>query len=137
MLGNKILECEGKMTNRRVLSSDGALPKVETSFEIAGTVLGQNAKVMVTYWSTVRADGTLYGECPGQGLVMTDGGDIATFRATGSGRFANRSGAVAFRGALYHETVSEALAALNGLAVVFEWDVDEGGNASLQGWQWN
>ncbi len=136
MLGNKIIDSAGKMTNRRVLPSDGPLPKFETSFELTGTILGQNAKTLVTYWSMIRPDGTLYGECPSQGLIMTENGESATFRATGAGNFPNKAGAVAFRGAIYHETASEGLSALNGLAVIYEWEVDEEGNTTFQGWEW-
>ena len=67
---------------------------------------------------------------------MTQGGDTATFKAAGAGKFTNAAGAVAFRGAIYHETASEGLSALNGLAVVYEWDVDEDGNAKFVGWEW-
>ena len=136
MLGEMIVEGQGQMTNRRVLPSDGVLAKFETSFEILGTILGQDSKMIVTYWSTIRPDGTLYGECPGQGFVMTQGGDTATFKAAGAGKFTNEAGAVAFRGTIYYETASEGLSALNGLAVVYEWDVDEEGNAKFQGWEW-
>lgn len=136
MLGKQIMESAGKLTNRRMLPSDGHLPKFETSFELTGTVLGQNATTIVTYWSMVRADGTLYGECPSQGFIMTEKGDSATFRAAGAGKFTSQAGAVAFRGTIYHETASEALSALNGLAVVYEWDVDEAGNATFKGWEW-
>ena len=63
-------------------------------------------------------------------------GDTATFRAAGAGKFTNTAGAVSFRGAIYYASQSAALAALNGLAVVYEWDVDENGNANLKGWEW-
>ena len=61
MLGEKIIDGQGQMTNRRILPCDGPLPKFETSFEILGTVLGQNSKIIVTYWSTIRPDGTHFG----------------------------------------------------------------------------
>jgi hypothetical protein len=57
---------------------------------------------------------------------MTQSGDTATFRAAGVGR-----------GTIYYSSQSAVLAALNGLAVVYEWDVDENGNANLKGWEWN
>lgn len=136
MLGELIVEGQGKLTTQKVLPSDGPLPKFELTFEVMGTVLGIASKTIVTYWSEVLANGTLYGECPGQGVVMTGEGDIATFKAAGAGRFTSPGGAVAFRGTIYYETASEKLAALNGLAVVYEWDVDEDGNTAFKGWEW-
>ncbi len=136
MLGELIIEGQGKLTTQRVLPSDGPLPKFELTFEVPGTVLGIASKTIVTYWSEVLANGTLYGECPGQGFVMTEEGDSATFKAAGAGRFTSPGGAVAFRGAIYYETASEKLAALNGLAVIYEWDVDEDGNTTFKGWEW-
>jgi hypothetical protein len=38
---------------------------------------------------------------------------------------------------LDEDAQSAALAALTGLAVVYEWDVEENGNANLKGWEWN
>ena len=46
------------------------------------------------------------------------------------------NGAIAFRGTIYYQTASKDWAALNGLAVIYEWDVDAEGNASFQGWEW-
>jgi len=134
--GDKIIETTGKMTSERVLPSDGPRPNLETSFENVGTVLGKPVKMLVTYRSTIRADGSIYGECPAQGLIMCEGGAIATFRAAGAGRFTDTEGSVAFRGAIYCETTSEELSALNGLAVIYEWDVDASGNATFSGWEW-
>ena len=64
MLGEKLGELQGKVTGQRVLPADGGGPKVETSFEVSGNILESGVTMMGTYWSTVRADGTLYGECP-------------------------------------------------------------------------
>jgi len=136
MLNEKIVDMQGKMTNQRVLPAEQGSPKFESSFEVSGTVLGQPAKTVVTYWSMILPNGTLYGECPNQGVVLTQSGDIATFRAAGAGRFTNAAGAASFRGAIYYASSAQALAKLNGLAVVYEWDVDEHGNAKFQGWGW-
>jgi len=136
MLGERIAVMQGKRTNQRVLPLEDGLPKVETSFEVSGTLLGLPARTIVTYWSMVLANGTLYGECPNQGLVLTQSGESATFRAAGVGKFTNASGAAAFRGAIYYASSSPALAKLNDIAVVYEWDVDEHGAAKLQGWEW-
>jgi hypothetical protein len=40
MLGEKIGESTGKVTSRRVLANPGGGPKMETSFEASGRLLG-------------------------------------------------------------------------------------------------
>jgi hypothetical protein len=40
IIGEKIGEFQGKVTGRRVLPNDGSSPRVETSFEIRGVMLG-------------------------------------------------------------------------------------------------
>ena len=99
MLGQKISEMQGKMTTQRVLPLDQGSPKFETTFEISGTLLNYPAKALINYWSTIFPNGTIYGECPNQAVVMTQSGDTATFRAAGAGKFTNAAGAASFRGA--------------------------------------
>jgi len=118
-----------------VLTADGPRPTLETSFEIRGTIVGLDATIMGTYWSTVRPDGTLYGECPKQGMLLTRDGDMATWTGTGVGRFTGEGSAVSFRGAIYFETSSQKLARLNGVAVLYEWAVDAEGNAHTPFWE--
>jgi hypothetical protein len=43
MLGEKLGELRGKVTGQRVLPTDGPNPKVETLFEISGTLLSADA----------------------------------------------------------------------------------------------
>ena len=83
MLGKKIGSISGPATNK-ALSAEGSLPKFSTSTEGVGTLAGAEVQSMATYSSSMRADGTLYGECPNQGVIMTQDG-VATFRATGVG----------------------------------------------------
>ena len=136
MLGQIIVDMQGKMTNQRVLPAEQGSPTFESTFEVAGSILSLPAKTIVTYWSTILPNGTIYGECPNQGVVITQSGETATFRAAGAGKFTNAAGAVSFRGAIYYASQSPALAALNGLGVVYEWDVDENGKAAFKGWEW-
>jgi len=44
MLGEKIGEISGKITVQRVLPNLGGDPKIESSFQAAGSVLGTNIK---------------------------------------------------------------------------------------------
>jgi hypothetical protein len=136
MLGQMIVEMQGKMINQRVLPAEQGSPTFESTFEVAGSILKLPAKSIVTYSSTILPNGTIYGECPNQGVVMTQSGEAATFRAAGAGKFTNAAGAASFRGAIYYSSHSPALAALNGLCVAYEWDVDENGKAAFKGWEW-
>jgi hypothetical protein len=136
MLGDKLGELQGKVTGQRILPAEGGRPKVETSFEISGTVLGVETTMMGTYWSTVRSDGLLYGECPMQGALVTRDGAVGTWTAAGVGRFTGQGSAVSFRGAIYFQTVPPPLARLAQVAVLYEWDIDAQGNARTPLWEW-
>jgi hypothetical protein len=136
MLGEKLGELRGKVTGQRVLPSDGPNPKVETSFEISGPLLSADATMLGTYWSVVRADGSLYGECPQQGVILTRDGGRGTWTGGGVGRFTGQGMAVSFRGAIYFQTVSQPLARLAQTAVIYEWDVEADGNARAAFWEW-
>ena len=136
MLGEKLGELQGKVTGQRILPADGARPKVETSFEVSGTLLGTETTMMGTYWSTVRSDGLLYGECPMQGILLTQDGAVGTWTAAGVGRFTGQGAAVSFRGAIYFQTAPPSLARLTQVAVLYEWEIDAQGNARTPFWEW-
>ena len=133
MLGEKL----GSMqltTSNKVLSSIDGLPSFETTTMGAGTLVGAEVQGMATYTSDMRADGTLYGECPNSGVVMAQDG-VATFTATGIGRFTEDGGS-SFKGMVYFQTSAPSLSSLNGMAVVYDWLVDAEGNASWDMWEW-
>ena len=132
MLGEQIGEARGKRTSRRVLSVDGGF-KVEVAFEAKGKLLGVDNMEIGTYWSEGRPDGSLYGE--GQGVVITNDGEVATWKGGGVGKFVG-GGAVNYRGAIYYSTASKKLARLNGSATIFEFDVDAEGNTHAKLWEW-
>ena len=135
MLGEKIGSFGGKITGQRVLSPEGESPKLETTAEINGTIVGSSARMIATYWSLVRPDGSLYGECPGQSVTITQDGDMGRFIGTGVGRFTGQGSAVSYRGAIYYQGASRKLAPLNGLAIIYEWDMDEHGNCQFHLWE--
>jgi hypothetical protein len=136
MLGEKLGELQGKVTGQRVLPAEGPGPKVETSFEISGAILGVDTTMMGTYWSVVRPDGTLYGECPNQGILMTKDGQVGTWSGGGVGRFTGQGSAVSFRGAVYFQIAAPKLARLNQVAALYEWEIDAQGNARAPFWEW-
>jgi hypothetical protein len=133
MLGELIGEERGKITSRRVLPSNGSAPKVEVSMEADVKLLGQDAKGIGTYWSVVQPTGFLYGE--GQGVVMTSQGESIQWTGAGRGEFTGQGG-VKFRGAVYYQTTAERFARLNGIAIVFEHEVDGNGNLASRYWEW-
>ena len=133
MLGEKLGEETGRITARRVLPSGGHGPKAEVSFEASGKLLGVETNTMATYVSIIRPDGTIYGE--GQGFVMGQGGEAATWVGQGVGRFTG-GGAVSYRGAIYYQTTSEKWAHLNSIAAIYEYEVDAEGNTQAVTWEW-
>ncbi len=133
MLGEKISESSGKVTGQRVLSNPGGGPKMETSFQSNGTLLGVEASETGTYWSVLRPDGTLYGE--GQGILMSREGDVATWVGQGVGR-PRRDGGFSYRGAVYYESASPKWSRLAAVASLFEYEVDADGNTRAENWEW-
>ena len=133
MLGEKIGSMQ-QTTTDKLLPGNGALPRFETTAQGSGTLAGTEVQGMATYTSDMRADGTLYGECPNQGLVMAADG-VATFTATGIGTFTEDGGS-SFKGMVYFQASAPSLSSLNGKAVVYDWVVDPEGNASWDLWEW-
>jgi hypothetical protein len=133
MLGEKIGTESGKVTLQRVLPNPGGAPKMETSSEAKGTLLGVSATDTATYWSLVRPDGSLYGE--GQGIIMGKNGEMATWVGQGVGTI-KKDGSVSFRGAVYYQTSAPGWSRLNSVAAVFEYKVDAKGNTRSTLWEW-
>jgi len=104
MLGGKIGETSGKVTSPRVFPNPGGGPKMETSFQAKGSLLGTDVTETGTYCSVVRPDGTLYGE--GQGVMMAKDGKMATWIGQGVGTM-KKDGTVSYRGAVYYQTSAQ------------------------------
>ena len=123
-------------TTTKTLPANGTLPRFEVTVPSgSGTLAGVDIfQMMATYSAEMRADGTLYGECPNSGLVIASDG-VATFSATGVGTFTEDGGAT-FKGMGYFQTLAPSLASLTGAAVVYNWDVDAEGNATWELWKW-
>jgi hypothetical protein len=112
MLGEKIGSFQAKSIGQRMLPAEGQSPKFETTVEGTGTILGVTARFIVTYWSVMMPDGSVYGEAPSQGVLMTPDGDTATSRSAGVGRFTGQGSAASFRGAVYYQGATGKLAPL-------------------------
>ena len=133
MLGEKIGELSGKVTSQRVLPNPGGGPKMENSHLLSGKILGVDSTENATYSSIMMPDGTLVGE--GQGVAMSHEGDVASWIGSGVGRI-GKGGAVSFRGAIYYRSSSPRWSRLNGMTVVFEYELDAQGNGRSQLWEW-
>jgi hypothetical protein len=133
MLGEKIGEISGKITAQRVVPNLEGDPKVETSFQAKGSVLGIKVSDTGTYWTIIRPDETQYGE--GRGVMITNDGKTATWTGHGVG-VRNKDGSASYRGAIYFQTMPAQLSRLNKVAVMFEYQVDAEGNTHSEYWEW-
>ena len=133
MLGDNIGEVRGQTIGTRVLPDEGQGPRMEITDRGVGMLCGAHVTMTVTYVGVMRPNGTIAGK--GTGTVMTDDGEMATYRGTGVGRFA-RPGATSWRGAMFYETESAKLARLNGIAVLFEYEIDESGKSEGHFHEW-
>ena len=133
MLGEQIGEERGQVLARRVLPGTGT-PQVEVTIEARGRILGIDHTHMATYTATVQPDGSLLGQ--GQGLIRGAGNEVASWTGGGAGRFRD-DGGVSWRGALYFHSQSPPLDRLNGIAVIYEYEVDASGKteATLTEWK--
>ena len=97
MLGDLIYEHIGKITGQRVLDAEGA--KMETTFSGNAKYRGTDGTEIGTYCTIYRPEGVLYGE--GQGVITSKEGEIATWTASGIGRFTGQ-GKIRFHGPLFY-----------------------------------
>lgn len=133
MLGESLGEVRGQTIGTRILPDVGQGPRMEITDQGVGTLCGVSVNQTVTYIGTVRPNGTIAGE--GSGVTMTSSGGSATFRGVGVGRFV-RPGVTSWRGSLFFETASAELARLNGIAALFEYEIDESGKSEGRLFEW-
>ena len=131
MLGEQIYIGQGARTARRAIATQPV--SIEVSFEDAGKLLGREGGNIGTYLSVPRPDGSIEGT--GQGLFAGSDGSVVSWKGIGIGHF-KEGGAVSYRGSLVFTTTSTALARLNGIAGVFEFEVDAAGKTRSQIWEW-
>jgi hypothetical protein len=134
MLGEMIAKSSGKLTGVKVLPSEGPVPKLEVALQGTGKLLGQAMTEFITYWQTVRPDGELYGE--GQVVMMTQAGDIVTWKGFGVGRPTGQGFAASYHVAGAHQTISEKLRLLNSVVRVIDYELDADGNYTYKEWEW-
>ena len=134
MLGEKVGSISGPTSMKAIPAVDGN-PAFETvASGLSGTLAGTDVTSFATYSAAMRDDGSFYGECPNSGVIMAADG-AGTFRATGIGS-PPAVGGFAFKGVVYFESAAASLSSLNGVAVVYDWNVDANGDASWDLWEW-
>jgi len=133
MLGQKVGDVRGQIVSTRVLPDIGTGPRMESTDSGIGTLCGIQVTQTVTYVGTMRPNGTIAGN--GEGITMGEHGESATFRGAGVGTFV-RPGVTSWRGTLLYESASPEFAALNGVAVLFEYEIDESGKSEGHLYEW-
>jgi hypothetical protein len=132
MLGEKVGDVRGQIITTRVLGDDGAGARMESTDQGIGTLYGIQVTQTVTYVGTLRPNGTISGHA--NGIVMAENGDAGTFTSHGVGTFV-RPGVTKWRGTLCYEATGE-LTRLNGIAVLFEYEIDESGKSEGHLYEW-
>ncbi len=134
MLAEMLYEETGKATTTRVLSSDASGIDLEVTLQTKGKIMGVEQNSAWTYNSNTAPDGTIHGE--GTGFMTTKNGDMIALKGSAASRGANPDGSLNYRGIIYFQTTSKEFAQLNGMAGVFEYDVDSEGNTTTKVWEW-
>ena len=137
-LGNPFFVEQGRIIGQRVLAVTPQ-PQLEFSFMANATI--NNGDIVInalntgTSVSTLNADGTFRGE--GQGILRTEGGDVATWTNRVVGNL-TPEGTIITRGVGFWSTPSTTgeLAFMNGMITVFEVQIDREGNLSAREWEW-
>ena len=137
-LGDPFFVEQGKIIGQRVLTVTPQ-PQIEFSFMANATINNGddviNAINTGTSVSTLNADGTFRGE--GQGILRTEGGEVATWTNQVVGNFTSE-GTIITRGVGFWSTPSTTgeLAFMNDMITVFEVQIDMEGNLSAREWAW-
>jgi len=137
-LGDPFFVEQGKIIGQRVLTVTPQ-PQIEFSFMANATINNGddviNAINTGTSVSTLNADGTFRGE--GQGILRTEGGEVATWTNQVVGNFTSE-GTIITRGVGFWSTppTTGELAFMNDMITVFEVQIDMEGNLSAREWEW-
>jgi len=134
MLGEKIGELSGRTVGTRVLPFEAGKATMEVSLEQTGQLFGVNCTDRGTYRAISELSGFLSGA--GQGVLVTNDGEMASWTGYGRGRPTGRGFGVSWRGCIFYQTSSQKLARLNGLCAAFEHEVDEKGQVHAALYEW-
>lgn len=129
MLGDVVYEGKGKTIGMRVLKNG----KMEYTMTMPCLVYGEETLATWTSESEPRPDGTSFMEF--WGSFVTKGGNMGKY--AGTGNFINHpDGSSVGRGCVCYSNPPGKFAKLNGIAVVWEFQMDKDGNFHNKGWEW-
>ncbi len=131
MIGAQIEEGRGKRTGRRVIATEPVM-KVEASVEETASFLGVEGLNIITYVSHSKPDGSL--EAKARASLPRSRAAASPGKAWASGGF-GENGSIHYSGSLSFTTTAQKLAKLNGMCVVFDWEIDAQGNTHSKMWE--
>ena len=134
MLGELLYEETGNVTEIKVLPPEGGTVVLEVSLQAAGRIQGIEHTSIWTYTSSTRADGSIFGE--GRGVLTTASGDVVHIVGRASDQSRGPGSPTRYRGAFHFQTNSDTFAKLNGIAAVFEYNVEADGSSNAKVWEW-
>lgn len=134
MSGELIGESRGKIIGTRVIELLEASPKIETTDQSAGKLLGVESQDLSTAWSVWRSPDTFYAE--GTGVVTSKDGEMAMYTGMGMGKGSVSDPETLFHGLLFFRSSTPQWSRLNGTAVIIEYTVDAEGNSRSRLWEW-
>ena len=134
MLGNLLYEETDQVTGIEVLPPEDGGVVLKVSLQAAGTIQGVSHTSLWTYTSTTRTDGSIFGH--GRGVLTTADGDVVHLLGRASDQSGGPGSPTRYRGAFHFQTQSEKFSRLNGIAAVFEYDVEADGKAKAKIWEW-
>ena len=134
MLGELLYEETGNVSGVRVLPPEEGAVVLEVSLQASGRIQGVEHASLWTYTSTTRADGSIFGQ--GRGVLTTADGDVVHLVGRASDQSGGPGSPTHYRGAIHFQTSSAKFAKLNGVAGVFEYDVDADGSSLGKVWEW-
>lgn len=129
MLGDQAYDTRGKYIGMRVLP-DG---KIEQTGTAKGKFYGEDVTATFTGETELRPDGTGYMEV--RGFFTTASGAMGRFKGVGN-VVIKPDGTRVSTGAICYTMPPGKYAKLNGMAVVWEVEVDKEGNFTNNGWEW-
>ena len=137
--GNPFFVEQGRIIGQRVLA---VMPQPQLEFSFMANASINNSSSIInaintgTSISTLNADGTFRGE--GQGILRTQGGDVATWTNQVTGNLTSE-GTIITHGVGFWSTPSTTgeLAFMNGMITVFEVQIDREGNLTAREWEWS
>ena len=134
MLGDLLYEETGQVTGIEVLPPEDGGVVLKVSLQAAGTIQGVAHTSIWTYTSITRTDGSVFGQ--GRGVLTTADGDVVHILGRASDQSGGPGSTTHYRGAFHFQTVSEKFSRLNGVAAVFEYDVEADGKSKAKVWEW-